>query len=89
MPHPAYASQAADPFELFYTEASSSLTQQVVQPRPLAAVEPDDPTTEPTTNFTGVFSAAGWEPPSTSDLAELFSRTSDDDDDELHPFTTN
>ena len=72
MPHPAHVSQAEDPFDRLYTKASSSLTQQVVHPQPLAAAEPDAPTTEPTSNFTGVFSAARWEQPSTSsDLAEL------------------
>ena len=72
VPRPAHVSQTDDSFDRLYTKASSSLTQQAVHPQPLAAAEHNAPTTEPTSNLAGVFSAARWEQPSTSDLAELF-----------------
>ena len=51
------------------TAPSSSLTEQVVQPRPLSAMKRDVTATETTTDCTGVFSSAGMVPP-TTDLAE-------------------
>ena len=88
VPRPAHVSQTDDSFDLLYTQASSSLTVQVVHPQPLAAAETNAPTPEPAP-FAGVFSAARWEQPSTSDLVEVVRQPTPTPTTDYTPFATN